>query len=71
MKSPINRMLSHMAILAGIAYLTLVAGQAAAQGTTSTSGVKEGIVTLADSKIQYFSRGKGETIVLLPGGTEP
>ena len=33
------------------------------------SNVTEGIVTLADSKIQYFSRGKGETIVLLPGGT--
>ena len=69
MKAAIKRMPGHMTILAGIAYLTLVAGQAAAQGTTSTSGVKEGIVTLADSKIQYFSRGKGETIVLLPGGT--
>lgn len=30
---------------------------------------KEGIVKLADSSIQYFSRGEGETIVLLPGGT--
>jgi pimeloyl-ACP methyl ester carboxylesterase len=28
-----------------------------------------GIVKLADSNIEYFSRGKGETIVLLPGGT--
>lgn len=27
----------------------------------------EGIVTLADGQIQYFSRGKGETIVLIPG----
>ena len=39
------------------------------QRKTPASDVKEGIVTLADSKIQYFSRGKGETIVLLPGGT--
>jgi len=31
--------------------------------------VETGIVKLADSNIQYFSRGEGETIVLLPGGT--
>ncbi len=31
--------------------------------------VASGIVTLADSNIEYFSRGAGETIVLLPGGT--
>jgi pimeloyl-ACP methyl ester carboxylesterase len=30
---------------------------------------EEGIVKLADSSIQYFSRGEGETIVMLPGGT--
>ena len=30
---------------------------------------KEGMVKLADSNIEYFSRGKGEAIVLLPGGT--
>jgi pimeloyl-ACP methyl ester carboxylesterase len=29
----------------------------------------EGIVKLADSSIEYFSRGEGEAIVLLPGGT--
>ena len=69
MRSLIIRILGLMPILVGIAGLTLVAGEAAAQKTASASGVKEGIVTLADSKIQYFSRGKGETIVLLPGGT--
>jgi pimeloyl-ACP methyl ester carboxylesterase len=58
-----------MAMLAGTAWLILVAGEIGAQGTASESGVKEGIVTLVDSKIQYFSRGKGETIVMLPGGT--
>ena len=31
--------------------------------------VETGIVKLANSNIQYFSRGEGETIVLLPGGT--
>jgi len=30
---------------------------------------KGGIVKLADSSIEYFSRGEGEAIVLLPGGT--
>ena len=29
----------------------------------------EGIVKLTDSSIEYFSRGEGEAIVLLPGGT--
>jgi hypothetical protein len=37
--------------------------------TTRAQTVETGIVKLADSNIQYFSRGKGETIVLLPGGT--
>jgi pimeloyl-ACP methyl ester carboxylesterase len=68
-KSVMTAIRSGMAVLVGIAWLTLITGQAAAQGTTSASGVTEGIVTLADSKIQYFSRGQGETIVLLPGGT--
>jgi pimeloyl-ACP methyl ester carboxylesterase len=31
--------------------------------------VETGLVELTDSKIEYFSRGKGEPIVLLPGGT--
>jgi pimeloyl-ACP methyl ester carboxylesterase len=37
--------------------------------TASPGKGKEGIVKLADSSIEYFSRGEGETIVLLPGGT--
>jgi pimeloyl-ACP methyl ester carboxylesterase len=37
--------------------------------TTQAQGVKTGLVKLADSSIEYFSRGEGETIVLLPGGT--
>ena len=31
--------------------------------------VEMGIVKLANSNIEYFSRGQGETVVLLPGGT--
>jgi pimeloyl-ACP methyl ester carboxylesterase len=31
--------------------------------------VETGIIKLADSNIEYFSRGKGEAVVLLPGGT--
>jgi pimeloyl-ACP methyl ester carboxylesterase len=37
--------------------------------TLKAQTVDTGIVNLADSNIEYFSRGKGETIVLLPGGT--
>lgn len=37
--------------------------------TLKAQTVDTGIVKLADSNIEYFSRGKGETIVLLPGGT--
>ena len=37
--------------------------------TTHAQTVETGMVKLADSNIQYFSRGKGESIVLLPGGT--
>jgi pimeloyl-ACP methyl ester carboxylesterase len=40
-----------------------------AHAQTAPGRVMEGIVKLADSNIEYFSRGKGETIVLLPGGT--
>jgi pimeloyl-ACP methyl ester carboxylesterase len=69
MRFRIKQMRHLVPILAGIVWLTLVAGEAAAQTTASASGVEEGLVTLPSSKIQYFSRGKGETIVLLPGGT--
>lgn len=37
--------------------------------TLKAQTVDTGIVKLPDSNIEYFSRGKGETIVLLPGGT--
>ena len=36
---------------------------------TQAQTVETGTVKLADSNIEYFSRGQGEPIVLLPGGT--
>jgi pimeloyl-ACP methyl ester carboxylesterase len=39
-------------------------------GIASTTGtVEEGIVKLADTQIQYFSRGRGDAIILIPGST--
>jgi pimeloyl-ACP methyl ester carboxylesterase len=38
-------------------------------GIAQAQTVQTGVVKLADSDIEYFSRGKGEAIVLLPGGT--
>jgi pimeloyl-ACP methyl ester carboxylesterase len=58
-----------LSIFAGVVSLTLLSGKTAAQTTAKASSVKEGIIKLADSNIEYFSRGEGETIVLLPGGT--
>lgn len=48
------------------------AGRASASGhdaSSSSIAVDEGIVTLGDAKIQYFSRGTGQTIILIPGST--
>jgi pimeloyl-ACP methyl ester carboxylesterase len=47
---------------AGLALLAFAA-------TAQAQAVETGIVKLADSDIEYFSRGEGEAIVLLPGGT--
>jgi pimeloyl-ACP methyl ester carboxylesterase len=38
------------------------------QGAPSNASGQEGIVKLADSNIEYFSQGHGESIVLLPFG---
>jgi pimeloyl-ACP methyl ester carboxylesterase len=38
-------------------------------GTSVSHPVKEGLVKLADSDIEYFSQGEGEPIVLLPFGS--
>jgi len=52
-----------IALFSALALWTAPAVQAA------PSHGKEGIVNLADSNIESFSRGEGEAIVLLPGGT--
>ena len=56
----------HLAKLAlFIAWLALPISATVARAQT----VETGLVELTDSKIEYFSRGEGEPIVLLPGGT--
>lgn len=47
----------------------LAISTAPASAQTAAGYGEEGIVKLADSTIEYFSRGQGETIILLPGGT--
>jgi alpha/beta hydrolase fold len=42
--------------------------QARVQGTLPNASVQEGVVKLADSNIEYFSQGQGESIVILPFG---
>jgi pimeloyl-ACP methyl ester carboxylesterase len=41
----------------------------ALEGIAQAQTVESGVVQLADSEIEFFSRGEGEVIVLLPGGT--
>jgi pimeloyl-ACP methyl ester carboxylesterase len=65
---------SATATLVGALVMTSAHAQAAPSTTTAKDVAaagpwKEGIVKLSDSSIQYFSRGQGEAIVLLPGGT--
>jgi pimeloyl-ACP methyl ester carboxylesterase len=42
--------------------------RAQAQGAPPKTSVQQGIVRLADSNIEYFNQGHGESIVLLPFG---
>ena len=60
-------------LTAALCAVTAMTAYAQAAPKTTDSPVpgsgKEGIVQLADSRIEYFSRGQGEAIVLLPGGT--
>lgn len=57
-----TRNLLATALLSALVISTAHAQTAPSQGT-------QGMVKLADSNIEYFSRGEGEPIVLLPGGT--
>jgi pimeloyl-ACP methyl ester carboxylesterase len=55
--------------LASIAVFTVALVLTAFATTTQAQPVETGVIKLADSNIEYFSRGEGEAIVLLPGGT--
>ncbi|MFO1149888.1 MAG: alpha/beta hydrolase [Alsobacter sp.] len=57
------RQAAMMILLAMASYLSMPATYS--KGQT----VESGIVKLPDASIEYFSRGEGEPIVLLPGGT--
>ncbi len=56
-------------LLGALVCALTIAGPAQAAPTTTPAQAQEGVAKLADSSIQYFSRGEGDTIVLLPGGT--
>ena len=45
------------------------ASASAPDAAAGSGAAKEGIAALGDTKIQYFSRGTGETIILIPGST--
>jgi len=60
---------SATATLIWVLAMTNVSAQGASTSAMSNEQAKEGVVKLSDSSIQYFSRGQGEAIVLLPGGT--
>ncbi len=55
--------------LLSIALFSALALSIAPAAQAAPSQGKEGVVKLADSTIEYFSRGEGEAIVFLPGGT--
>jgi len=58
------------AMIAALIQMTIGWAQATQGAPPSTpTKVETGMVKLTDSNIQYFSRGQGESIVLLPGGT--
>jgi predicted alpha/beta-fold hydrolase len=57
------------ATLIGALAMTNAQAQGASTTTMANEQGKEGIVKMSDSSIQFFSRGQGEAIVLLPGGT--
>jgi pimeloyl-ACP methyl ester carboxylesterase len=55
-------------VLAPSLFTVSTSGQVKVQGAPENASVQEGIVKLADSNIEYFSQGRGESIVLLPFG---
>jgi pimeloyl-ACP methyl ester carboxylesterase len=64
-----SRMTIQARTLVAIALCTASLALSAHTTTVQAQTVETGIVKLPDSNIEYFSRGEGEAIVLLPGGT--
>jgi pimeloyl-ACP methyl ester carboxylesterase len=66
-----NRVITSRAAGVGLCISLFAASVALTAFATGAEAqtVETGIVKLADSNIEYFSRGVGESIVLLPGGT--
>jgi pimeloyl-ACP methyl ester carboxylesterase len=56
-----------IAMLAGISPMAFADG-ATGQVQTASAHVEHGIAKLPRASIEYFSRGRGEPIILLPGG---
>ena len=65
-----RQLISWTCLLVVTPYLltTHASERARMQGAPSNASGQEGIVKLADSNIEYFSQGHGESIVLLPFG---
>jgi pimeloyl-ACP methyl ester carboxylesterase len=64
-----RRRFVYTTLLAACLSLTCASGQARRPEAAPIDSVQEGMVKLADSNIEYFSEGKGEAVVLLPGGS--
>ena len=67
----LSRQLISLAVLLVLTpnLLTICAsGDGPTKGAPSNASVQEGVVKLADSNIEYFSQGQGESIVSLPFG---
>jgi pimeloyl-ACP methyl ester carboxylesterase len=66
-----SALLSLLGIRQSTLIVLLICGLVVSMPAAFSQGqtVETGIVKLSDSNIEYFSRGDGEPIVLLPGGT--
>jgi pimeloyl-ACP methyl ester carboxylesterase len=66
-----SALLSLLGIRQSTLIVLLICGLVVSMPAAFSQGqtVETGIVKLSDSNIEYFSRGEGEPIVLLPGGT--
>lgn len=64
----LRQIMLHAALVL-IATALVAVTEADAQAVKPPVAVEQGIVTAGDVQVEYFSRGSGDTIVLLPGST--